>query len=74
MNSLRRQAAASAAELNSAVVRAGLTLAPLDDGWRITATGEVLVQLRALHPDEITQLAQVIRPLATELDAGGHDH
>ncbi|MDH6135992.1 hypothetical protein P3T37_005411 [Kitasatospora sp. MAA4] len=69
MNPLRRQAAASAAELNSAVARAGLDLDPLDDGWRITAAGEVLVQLRPLHPDEITQLAQVIRAAT-----GDHDH
>ncbi|MDH6135706.1 hypothetical protein P3T37_005123 [Kitasatospora sp. MAA4] len=60
MSVIRRQVAASVAELNAAFAAAGLPLdPPLDAGWQVTEAGAVLVLLRPLHLAEVEQLAMV---------------
>ncbi|MFF7634774.1 hypothetical protein ACFZB9_16690 [Kitasatospora sp. NPDC008050] len=61
MSSLRQQVTNSIAELNEAITDAAVDLDPLDDGWRVTESGAVLIQLRPLGLLEVARLAQAIR-------------
>ncbi|MDH6112863.1 hypothetical protein P3T36_002581 [Kitasatospora sp. MAP12-15] len=64
MTNPRRQAAASLAELAEAFTHADLDATDLGAGWHLTETGTLLIQLRPLHPAEITQLATALRTSA----------
>ncbi|WP_460624928.1 hypothetical protein [Kitasatospora kifunensis] len=58
----RRQARAAMEELTDALIDAEVDLDDLSGSWHITPTGTVLIQFRPLHPTEVLQLAEAIRP------------
>ncbi|GAA1068874.1 hypothetical protein GCM10009665_73960 [Kitasatospora nipponensis] len=61
MSVARRLAAAALDELAEAIVHVGLDLPALGEGWHLTDDGALLVQLRPLHPAEISRLARALR-------------
>ncbi|PYC88475.1 hypothetical protein C7C46_00250 [Streptomyces tateyamensis] len=58
----RRQASAAAHQFTSALVAAEVELPDPVEGFRITPTGTVLVQLRPLLPTELLLLALALGP------------
>lgn len=62
----RRQAKAAMDELADALDDADIDVDDLSAGWYVTPDGTVLIQLRPLHPTEVRQLADAIRPVDEE--------
>ncbi|PYC77747.1 hypothetical protein C7C46_18005 [Streptomyces tateyamensis] len=60
----RRQITAAMTRLSDSVTRAGLDLPDLAEGFRLTDTGQFLIQLRPLSLAELDELTDAFEQLA----------